>query len=103
MLGTKIHEDRSITFDYDVIVQAHNNHLYKDQFKVAREHTCDYCVYIRFEGKQEHLQYAHSKLDLYFYENELETNGIVYTIHISNNPEHMVVDIFKPVLRHATL
>jgi hypothetical protein len=102
-IGTKIHESGNVTFDYDVIVQAHNNMNYKNQFKVEKEHTCDHCAYVRFEGKQEDMQYAHSKLDLHFYENDLETNGIFYTVHVSNNPEHMVIDIFKPVVQYATL
>lgn len=103
LIGTKLHEGGVISFDYDIIVQAHNYMNFKNQFKVEKEHTCDNCAYVRFEGRQEDLQFAHSKLDLHFYENDMATNGVSYTVHISNNPEHMVVDIFKPVVQYATL
>ncbi|HGA1284932.1 TPA: hypothetical protein ACIRHU_001504 [Streptococcus suis] len=44
------------------------------------------------------MQYAYSKLDLHFYENDLETNGIIYTVYVNTNNETMTVDIFRPII-----
>ncbi|WP_400243722.1 AraC family transcriptional regulator [Niallia sp. JL1B1071] len=101
--GTNIHEDGSITFDYDVMLQAHDYHLHKERFKTNHLHTCDNCIYIRFEGKADHLNFAHTKLDLYLYENDLETDGSIYNIYIANEPEHTIIDIFRPVIKNENL
>lgn len=103
LIGTNIHDDETLTFDYDLMVQAHDYHLLKGKFKIKEEYSCNDCIYTRFEGKSEYLSYAHSKIDLHLYENELETNGVVYTIFLSDTPDKMVVDIFKPVIRNETL
>ncbi len=103
LIGTNIHNDGLITCDYDVMVQAHDYHLYKDKFKVTKEYNCDYCIYTRFEGKIENLNYAYTKLDLHIYENDLMTKGEVYSVFLSNTPNHMVVDLFRPVTRNETL
>ncbi|WP_445487618.1 AraC family transcriptional regulator [Niallia sp. 03133] len=103
LVGTNLHDDGSLTFDYDLIVQAHNYHLHKEQFKVKKEYSCRNCIYLRYEGKAEHLNFAHSKLDLHIFENDLLTNGEMYSVFLSNTPEKMVVDIFRPVTRNETL
>lgn len=51
-----------------------------------------------FEDSPEYLQYAYSKLDLYVYENDIQTDGIVYTVYVNSSPEKMVVDIFRPIV-----
>ena len=103
MLGSNIHDDGNMTFDYDIMIQVNDMHLYKKQFKTMYEYTCDYCIYIHFVGKMEDLQYAHSKLDIYIYENELETNGVVYSIFISDSTESVVIDIFRPIVCNDSL
>ncbi|TVW07988.1 AraC family transcriptional regulator, partial [Streptococcus pneumoniae] len=55
-------------------------------------------LYVRFEDSPEYLQYAYSKLDLYVYENDIQTDGIVYTVYVNSSPEKMVVDIFRPIV-----
>ncbi|MEC1522111.1 AraC family transcriptional regulator [Neobacillus niacini] len=101
--GTNIHEDGSITFDYDVMVQAHDYHLHKERFRVNQLHTCDNCIYVRYEGKADQLNFAHTKLDLHIFENDLETDGSIYNIYISNDPDNTIIDIFRPVMRDETL
>jgi hypothetical protein len=103
LVGTNIHDDGSLTFDYDLIVQAHDYHLHKDKFKVKQAYACENCLYTRFEGKAENLNYAHSKLELHIFENELISNGEVFSVFLSNEPDHMVVDLFRPVTRNETL
>ncbi|EJG43203.1 hypothetical protein AMCSP12_000046 [Streptococcus pneumoniae 2070108] len=37
-------------------------------------------------------------MDLYVYENDIQTDGIVYTVYVNSSPEKMVVDIFRPIV-----
>lgn len=96
--GTNIGEDGSITTDYDLFVQAHDYKQYKNEFIVEDSHVCQHCAYVHFEGNPMELSYAHSKLDLHFYENDLESKGEVYTVCIEDSDEYSVVDLFMPVL-----
>jgi len=95
--GTNIHDDGSITTSYDLMVQAHDYKMYKKQFKVVSQLQCEHCAYIRFQGESDNMQYAYTKLNLFFFENDLADTGVVYNVFLSNHSENMVLDIFKPV------
>ncbi|SET03125.1 AraC family transcriptional regulator [Anaerobranca gottschalkii] len=96
--GTNIHEDGTISTNYDLMIQAHNYLQYKKQFKVEKQLECSHCIYLRFSDKPQYLQYAYSKLDIYFYENDIESNGVTYNVFVSETEDNIVVDIFKPVV-----
>lgn len=102
-VGTKIHEDGNLSFDYDLIVQAHDYLQYKDKYVTQDRLVAENCIYVRFEGPMEELNYAYSKLDLHIYENDLMATGEDYIIHVNDNPEHGVVDIFKVVNKDEAL
>lgn len=95
--GIHISEEGLITMDYDLLTQAHDYKQYKNAFDVSEKFEVPNCVYVKFEGNPEELHYAHSKLDLHFYENELESTGEVYSVIIEETQHYTVVDIFKPV------
>lgn len=95
--GVNISEDGKMTMDYNLFIQAHDYEQYKNSFDIIERLEVPYCIYIRFEGSPENLQYAHSKLDLYFYENELESTGEIYSVMIEETEHHTVVDLFRPV------
>ena len=95
--GVNISEDGEMTMDYDLFIQAHNYKEFKSAFEPIDRLEVPNCVYVRFEDLPEDLQYAHSKLDLHFYENELESTGEIYSVIIEESEHHTVVDIFKPV------
>ena len=40
-----------------------------------------------------------SKLDLYFYENDLESTGESYTVCIHDSEEYVITDFFRPVMQ----
>lgn len=97
--GVNIGDDGALTANYDLLIQAHDYMQYKDKFVTEERHECKKCAYIHFEGSPEELNYAHTKLDLYFYENDLESNGEVYTVLVEETKDYTVVDLFKPVLQ----
>ncbi|MFN7249517.1 MAG: AraC family transcriptional regulator [Anaerobacillus sp.] len=96
--GTNFHEDGKITMDYELMVQAHDYKQYKKTFHTSERFECSNCVYLRYEGAPENIHYATSKLDLYFFENELASDGSTINVHVSESTDRIVVDIFKPVL-----
>ena len=76
----------------------HNAQQYSNIYDVQDSISVPYCLYVRFEDSPEYLQYAYSKLDLHVYENDIQTDGIVYTVYVNSSPEKMVVDIFRPIV-----
>ena len=97
--GADIGGDGIMTMSYRLFVQAHDFQQYKNTFLIQERFECPYCAYIRFEGNPNDMRYAHSKLDLYFYEQELESNGEVYSVILEESEYHIMADIFKPVIR----
>ncbi len=97
-VGTNIHEDGTMTLDYNLIVQAYDYKQYKNKFIAEERYECNHCLYLHYEGRPEDISYAHMKLDLFEYENELITTGELYTVCISENESYVVMDLFKPVV-----
>ena len=95
--GIQINGDGKMTADYDLLIQAHDYKQYKGSFEIIDRLEVPYCVYTRFNGLPADIQYAHTKLDLYFYENELESTGEIYSVILEESENHTVVDLFKPV------
>ncbi|MEG0661555.1 MAG: AraC family transcriptional regulator [Anaerorhabdus sp.] len=99
-IGVSVSEDgSSITTDYDLFLQAHDYKQYKNEFVIEDRHVCEHCAYLHFEGNPQDINYAHSKLDLYFYENDLSNNGTIYSVCIQDSEDYTIIDIFKPVLQ----
>ena len=95
--GLVISDEGEMTVNYDLLIQAHDYKQYKSSFETIERLEVPNCVYVHFEGSPEDIQFAHSKLDLHFYENDLESTGEVYSVMIEESEHHTVVDIFKPV------
>ena len=96
--GTKIHEDGQLTTDFELYVQAHDFRQYNKIYEVAEEISVPHCLYLRFEDSPEYLQLAYSKMELYFYENDLQTDGTTYTVYVNSTLDQMTADIFRPVI-----
>lgn len=96
--GTVIHNDGSITTDFEFYVQAHNAQQYQNIYDIQDIVSVPHCLYVRFEDSPEYLQFAYSKLELYIYENDIQTDGTVYTVYVNSSPEKMIVDIFRPII-----
>lgn len=95
--GTTIHDDGNLTTDYELYIQAHDYKQYKHSFQIKERLEFPNCIYLKFKGKPEDLHYAHSKLDLYLYEEGLTSNGDVITVLVNEYPEQIEVDLFRPV------
>lgn len=97
--GTTIHDDGTLTTDYELLVQAHDYKQYQKHFAIKDRIEFPHCVYLKFKGPAEEIHYAHSKLDLYFYENNLQSNGEVISVLINETADQIELDLFKPVVQ----
>ena len=95
--GININDDSVVTMDYDLLIQAHNYKEFKSAFEPIDRLEIPNCIYVRFEGPPDDIQFAHIKLDLYFYENDLEQTGEIFSVIIEESNVKTVVDLFKPV------
>ena len=97
--GMSISDNGEMTICCDAMIQARDYKQYQNTYIVHDIYTAEHCVYIRFEDRPEHLNYAYSKLDLFFYENDLESEGIIYSVLINQTSDMITMDLFKPVKR----
>lgn len=101
--GANITNEGTMMMDYDLLIQAHNHNAYKSAFKPIERLEVPHCIYARFEGNPEDVGFAHAKLDLFFYENDLQQTGEVYSVMVEDSKAFSVIDIFKPVIHYETL
>lgn len=95
--GTNIHEDGTISVDYELYTQAHDYQQYAQQFDIRDEIRVENCLYVRFCDSPEYLELAHAKMNVYIYEEDVPVLEDTYTVFVSSNDTQMTVDIFKPV------
>lgn len=57
------------------------------------------CLYARYTGPEDKLKYAHDKLGVYAFENDIDLDGSNYTIFVDRNEEEetIIADVFMPV------
>lgn len=95
--GSHISETGSVTVDIDIIVQAREYKKMKALFDIEETHICSGCILAQFEGDAENIQFAYSKLDVFIYENNLVSTGLIYTLYKNSSVKHTCLDIFKKV------
>lgn len=97
-MGTNIHEDGTMTMDFDIMLQANDYKQYRHEFHIQERYVCEHCIYLHYEGSPENISYAHAKLDLHIFENDLLSNGDTYTVCIRDGQDYVVMDFFRPVI-----
>lgn len=55
------------------------------------------CLFVRFSGNAQDLQFATMKLSVFAYENSIELEGSTYTVFVKQSETSIVADIFMPV------
>lgn len=61
---------------------------FKSQVRVTN------CLFARFTEKEENLQYAYSKLNLYAFEKDIKLKGDSYTVFVNKDEDKIVADVF---------
>lgn len=95
--GTNISNEGQFTTSCDLMVQAHDYIQFKNIYQTYERLTAEYCVYVRFSDHPQYINFAHDKINLHFYENDLISSDITYSIIIEEREEHLIMDLFVPV------
>ena len=54
------------------------------------------CLFVRFTGSQNNLNYAYAKIGVHAFENDIKLDGSSYTVFVTQSEENAVIDIFMP-------
>ena len=95
-IGTQISETGEISLDYDIYIQTVRE-LNFQGYAFYPELVAENCLFAHFEGTQEEFNFVDAKLSLYIWENDLIARGEQYMIHLEQNENWMMTDVFKPV------
>ncbi|MGL5041870.1 MAG: AraC family transcriptional regulator [Culicoidibacterales bacterium] len=96
-IGTVITEVGELKVDYEIMVQLPKALAGVFDYTFKKEVVIANCLYIKYQGAIENMQYAQAKLDLHMYEHDLIDTGQQYIIHIETAHETIEMDIFKPL------
>lgn len=61
------------------------------------------CLFARFIEKEENLQFAYQKLNVYAFENDIKLKGDTYTIFVRKEEENLVADVFMECAKGGEL
>ncbi|CAM3643786.1 AraC family transcriptional regulator [Erysipelothrix urinaevulpis] len=95
--GTNISDEGYLTTNYDLMIQAHDYTQYKNIYKTYDKLTAEHCVYVRFSDHPQYSNFAHDKINLHFYEKELISSDVTYSIIVEEKEELLIMDLFVPV------
>lgn len=74
------------------------NHKTNIPYQVLSELKTPNCVYSHFEGNQNDISIAQSKMQVYAYEHDLVLDTICYLVYLSQQDDEVKVDTFIPIL-----
>lgn len=52
------------------------------------------CLYVRFTGNEEQLNFAYDKLNLTAFEEDIKLKGDSYTVFLKQEPDYVIADVF---------
>jgi hypothetical protein len=96
--GIQISDEGLITMDYVIMVQTQRKNGEHGSYKFVNEFILDNCIYVRYEGRPEEMQFAQNKLELYEWEHELTATGEQATVFVNETELSSTVDIFRKIV-----
>jgi hypothetical protein len=94
----KIDQETGImTSDFSVMIQLQSEYSNHPDYIFSKEEKVGNCLYLKFNDKEEFVQYATKKLDLAIYENDLTRNGGIYQVLIKRSEGYVETDFFQPI------
>lgn len=96
--GASVINDSELGLDIDIMVQIKGKTKVAEPYKFEELVRLTNCIYTRFEGNIEELNYGYTKLELYIWENKLIQKGPIHTVFVDmEDANNVVVDIFIPI------
>ncbi|PRR83475.1 hypothetical protein [Clostridium vincentii] len=81
-----------------LMVQMKNAiHNVEAPYDISNQIRVTNCLFARFSEKEENLQFAYSKLQLYAFENDIKLKGDSYTVFVENKDGKVIADVFMEI------
>lgn len=61
------------------------------------------CLFVRFTGNPQQLNFAYMKLNVYAFENDIELEGSSYTVFVNQSGDNAVIDVFMPLKKEGNV
>ena len=90
-------ETGTMTSNFSVMIQLESEYSNHPDYVFSKEEKVGNCLYLKFNDKEEFLQYASNKIDLVIYENDLTRNGGIYQVLIKRQNGYIETDFFQPI------
>lgn len=93
MMFSNHHNIKSLS----IMVQI--NGIYKENCYINHfeTFTSPKCLYVKFFGTIDELEYANKKIEVYAYENSIKFNGTEYMVVLNEDDSRLSIDIFKEI------
>lgn len=96
--SSSIDECGKVSINSKIMIQLKNSTKKVDYpYKIKDEIKVSNCVFARYTERQESLQYAYSKIQLYAFENDINLKGDSYTIFVNSKSDKLIADVFMEV------
>lgn len=96
--SSKTDEKGQVNLTLKLIVQTKNviNKVEKP-YEFLPQLRVTNCLFARFMEKEQNLEYAYSKLNLYAFENDIKLKGDSYTVFADKKDDSIVADVFMEI------
>ena len=95
---TEVDESGQVRIIVKLMVQLKNPiHNVETPYELKNQIRVTNCLFARFSEKEENLQFAYSKLQLYAFENDIKLKGDSYTVFVENKDSKMIADVFMEI------
>lgn len=96
--STSIDENGQVKIILKLMIQLKSPiHNVETPYKLENGIRVTNCLLARFCEKEENLQFAYSKLQLYAFEKDIKLKGDSYTVFVDNKDNRMTADVFMQV------
>lgn len=102
--GVEMQEDGQPKINIKIMVQLKNPiHNVEKPYQLKNQLRVTNCLFARFTEKEENLQFAYQKLNVYAFENDITLKGDSYTVFVKQEQENIVADVFMETVKGGEL
>ncbi len=96
---TFVNDNEELDMEINLMLQCNNYiHSVEKPYSIESIIRVPNCMYCRYVGLEEKLNFAYNKISLEAFENDIELTGESYTVFVDQNEEEgtIVADVFMP-------
>jgi len=98
MCGYEFAKNGEMRVSYELIIEVLED---CKEYQTLPCYTHKNCLFLHYEGLQLDFEMANLKLQLYMFENEFVSEGIVYTYTHMHKDQHLIADIYVPIVEET--